>query len=130
MTHRTQLESVSLPSPHFAAVASFTSCMLAGIHMAKPRVRLDKPSYLGFSILHLVKLKTYAFYNKYIAKKFGNGEPGYNIQYNTILRTSIIVSVSSAWPSSKALQAKRHKTENICPEESHNRQKEIGKSTN
>ena len=36
---------------------------------------------------------------------------------NIILRTSI-AAVSSAWPSSKALQAKRHETENKCPEES------------
>ena len=32
------------------------------------------------------------------------------IQYSTILKTST-APVSSAWPSSKALQAKKHKTE-------------------
>ena len=51
----------------------------------------------------------------------------YTVQYNTILRTSI-VPASLVWPSSKALQARKHETENICPQESQIRHQEIRKS--
>ena len=54
-------------------------------------------------------------------------------QYNTRQDNTdnfYIAPVSSAWPSSKAFQIKKHRTENICPEESHIRHQEIGKSTN
>ena len=44
---------------------------LAAIQMAKPIVRLDKPIYLGFSILDLSKLEMYSFHYRYMAGKYG-----------------------------------------------------------
>ena len=70
VTHPRQLERPT-------SKPTFRSChiihkKLAGIHMAKHIIRLDKPIYLDFSILELAKLKMYAFHYKYRAKKFGN----------------------------------------------------------
>ena len=40
------------------------------IHEIKPVLRLNKPIYVGFSILHLSKLLMYEIHYKYIKSKF------------------------------------------------------------
>ena len=46
---------------------------LAGMHMTKPIIVLDRPIYVGFSILDLAKLKMYDFHFRYMANKYGGG---------------------------------------------------------
>ena len=47
----------------------FSKCFVA-IHDIKPVLTLNKPSYLGFSILDLSKYLMYEFHYKYIKSKF------------------------------------------------------------
>ena len=44
---------------------------LIAVHMHKTRLKLDKPIYLGMSILDLSKTLMYEFHYNYIKKKFG-----------------------------------------------------------
>ena len=41
-----------------------------GIHKIKPELTLNKPNYVGFSILDLTKLLMYEFHYKYAKSKF------------------------------------------------------------
>ena len=41
-----------------------------GIHKTKLELTLNKPNYVGFSILDLTKLLMYEFHYKYVKSKF------------------------------------------------------------
>lgn len=60
-----------------ASKPTFRGCQiihehLAGVHMGKPVVLLDRPIYVGFSILDIAKWKMYHFHYKYMAQKYGS----------------------------------------------------------
>ena len=55
---------------------TFRSCKiihrhLASIHMGKALIKLDRPIFLGFSILELAKLQMYRFHYGYMGQKYG-----------------------------------------------------------
>ena len=53
----------------FVSKKIFSKCFVA-IHEIKPVLTLNKPVYVGFSILDLSKLLMYKFHYKYIESKF------------------------------------------------------------
>ena len=55
--------------PSFVSQNIFNKSFVV-IHEIKPVLALDKPIYVGFSILDLSKLLMYEFYYKYIKRKF------------------------------------------------------------
>ena len=55
--------------PSFVSQKKFSKNFVA-IHFIKPVLTLDKPIYVGFSILDLTKLLMYEFHYKYIKGKF------------------------------------------------------------
>ena len=55
--------------PRFVSQKIFSKCFVA-IHEIKPVLTLNKPIYVGFSILDLSKLRMYEFHYKYIKSKF------------------------------------------------------------
>ena len=55
--------------PSFVSQNIFNKSFVV-IHEIKPVLGLDKPIYVGFSILDLSKLLMYEFYYKYIKRKF------------------------------------------------------------
>ena len=55
--------------PSFISQKMFSKNFVA-IHKIKPVLRLNKPIYVGFSILDLSKLLMYGFHYKYIKNKF------------------------------------------------------------
>ena len=55
---------------------TFRSCKiihrhLASVHMGKALIKLDRPIFLGFSILELAKLQMYRFHYGYMGQKYG-----------------------------------------------------------
>ncbi len=76
---RTIIKLVTKPEQFekLSSKPTFRSCkiiheQLAGVQMAKPVITLDRPIYLGFSILDLAKLRMYTFHYKYMANKYGD----------------------------------------------------------
>ena len=76
---RCVVKLVTQPSQleRLASKPTFCSCRiihrkLAGVHMSKSIVRLDKPIYVGFTILELSKHKMYDFHYNYMAAKYGS----------------------------------------------------------
>ena len=61
------VECISKPS--FVLQKIFSKNFVA-IHEIKPVLTLNKPIYVGFTILHLGKLLMYEFHYKYIKSKF------------------------------------------------------------
>lgn len=61
-----------MSSPRFASQKIFGGNSVA-IHEIKPVLTLDKPIYLGFSVLNLSKLLMYKLYYKYIGAKYNSG---------------------------------------------------------
>ena len=57
--------------PSFVSQKIFSK-NFAAIHEIKPVLTLDKPIYVGFSILDLSKLSMHEFHYKYIEKKYYN----------------------------------------------------------
>ena len=55
--------------PNFISQKTFSRNFVA-IHKIKPVLTLNKPIYVGFSILDLSKLLMYEFHYKYIKSKF------------------------------------------------------------
>ena len=55
--------------PNFISQKTFSKNFVA-IHKIKPVLTLNKPIYVGFSILHLSKPLMYDFHYKYIKSKF------------------------------------------------------------
>ena len=60
-----------LSKPAFESFKIFNE-NLVGIHLRKLRVMLDKPIYIGFSILDLSKRLMYEFHYKHMLKKYGD----------------------------------------------------------
>ena len=58
-----------ISKPSFVSQKIFSKNFVA-IHKIKPVLTLNKPVYIGFSILDLSKLLMYAFHYKYIKSKF------------------------------------------------------------
>ena len=58
-----------LSRPNFISQKIFSRNFVA-IHKIKPVLILNKPIYVGFSILDLSKILMYGFHNKYIKSKF------------------------------------------------------------
>jgi hypothetical protein len=58
-------------SPRFKEYRIFEE-NLAGIHMARKTVCLDKPIYAGFSILDISKTYMYKFHYEYVLPKYGH----------------------------------------------------------
>ena len=58
-----------ISKPIFVSQKIFSENFVA-IHEIKPVLTLNKPIYVGFSILDLSKLLMYEFYYKYIKSKF------------------------------------------------------------
>ena len=56
-------------SPNFVSQKIFSKNFVA-VHRTKPVLTLNKPIYVGFSILELSKLLMYEFHYKYIKNKF------------------------------------------------------------
>lgn len=78
MKKRTNVKLVSSPAAfeRLSSKSTFRGCKiihdnLASVHMSKAVIMLDRPIYLGFSILDLAKFKMYFFHYKYIAEKYG-----------------------------------------------------------
>ena len=57
--------------PNFNGLTIYNS-RLAGIEMKKPRVMLNKPFAVGFTVLELSKLHLYKFHYDYVKKLYGN----------------------------------------------------------
>ena len=57
--------------PSFVSQKIFNTNLVA-IHEIKPVLTLDKPIYVGFSILDLSKLSMYELHYKYIGTKYSN----------------------------------------------------------
>ena len=55
--------------PSFISQKIFSQNFVA-VHKIKPVLTLNKPIYVGFSILELIKLLMYDFHYKYIKNKF------------------------------------------------------------
>ena len=58
-----------ISKPSFVSQKIFSKNFVA-IHEIKPALTLNKPDYVGFSILDLSKLLMYEFHYKYIKSKF------------------------------------------------------------
>ena len=56
--------------PNYHATKWFSKNLLA-IEMKKKKVKMNKPIYLGFSILDLSKIVMYEFWYDYIKPKYG-----------------------------------------------------------
>ena len=59
-----------ISKPRFVSQKKFSKNFVA-IHQIKPVLTLNKPIYVGFSILDLSKLLIYEFHYKHIKSKFG-----------------------------------------------------------
>ena len=55
--------------PQFKGFKIFSD-NLAAIDLRKVQAKIDKPFYVGFSVLELSKLHMYKFHYRYIKKKF------------------------------------------------------------
>ncbi|CAG9769728.1 unnamed protein product [Ceutorhynchus assimilis] len=60
-----------ISKPHFKDVTIFGENLVA-IHMAKQKIKYDKPIYVGFAILDISKTIMYDFLYSYIKPKYGN----------------------------------------------------------
>ena len=58
-----------ISKPNFVSQKIFSKNFVA-IHEIKPVLTLNKPIYVGFSILDLTKYSMYEFHYKYIGRKF------------------------------------------------------------
>jgi len=59
-----------ISDPSYSSFALFSNDM-AGIHMHKKRLVLDKPAYTGMSILEISKTLMYEFYYDYLKARYG-----------------------------------------------------------
>ena len=59
----------SISKPSFVSQKMFSKNLVA-IHEIKPVLTLNKPTYVGFSILNLSKLLMYEFHYSYFKSKF------------------------------------------------------------
>ena len=60
---------IPVSKPTFVSQEIFSKDLVA-IHEIKPVFTLDKPIYVGFSVLDLSKLFMYDYHYNYIKKKF------------------------------------------------------------
>ena len=58
-----------LSEPNYHTTKFFTANLLA-IEMKKTEIFMNKPVYLGFSILELIKILIYKFWYNYVKLKF------------------------------------------------------------
>ena len=70
VTDEAKLEKL-VKKPNFDRVNIFTEDLVA-VHMRKTTIKLNKPIYLGMSILDLSKTLMYEFHYNYIKPKYGN----------------------------------------------------------
>jgi len=68
VTNETRLQKLTA-KPTYVSSKIFNE-NLVGVHSKKERLLLDKPSYVGMSILDLRKTLMYDFHYNYIRKKY------------------------------------------------------------
>ena len=70
--------------PSFVSQMIFIKNFVA-THEIKPILKLDKPIYVGFSILDLSKLLMYEFHYKYIGRKYDNCAKLFYLQTDSLV---------------------------------------------
>ena len=79
LKNRINVELVNTPvrmkklcaKPGFKSFKIFNNNLVA-VHMAKPKLVLNRPIYVGFVVLDVSKLLMYDFHYNYIKKKYGD----------------------------------------------------------
>ena len=59
-----------VPEPNYHTTKFFAENLLA-IEMKKAEILINKPAYLGLSILELIKILMYEFWYNYVKPKYG-----------------------------------------------------------